>query len=65
MAIFLDRGLFFDFAEISLAPTPALTVSLVLVSIYPPTHPTGKVTGKHGRAKEAKQKLSVYIRRVQ
>ena len=52
MAIFLDRGLFFDFAEPSLAPTPALAEAELSLSfnlsnhpsIHPPTRP-GKLQG--------------------
>ena len=68
MAIFLDQVLFFDFAELNLAPTPALAEadlsSCFNLSNHPsinqPTHPTGKVTEKVDRAKEA-----VYIKKVQ
>ena len=69
MAIFFDWGLFFNFAELSPAPTPALAETELSFSFdlsnNPPTHPPRKVTGKLSRAKEAKQKLSVYIRRTQ
>ena len=66
MTIILDKGFFFDFAYLSLAPTPVLTYptthfQLIQPPTHPNAHPTGKVTGKLGRAKEAKQKaISLY-----
>ena len=65
----LRPGLVFDFAQLRLALTPALAEAdhsfSFNLSNHPPIHPTGKLTGKLGRVKEAKQKLTVYIRRVQ
>ena len=69
MAIFLNGGLFFDFAELSLAPTASLGEADLSFSFnlsnHPPIYQTGKLAGKLGRKKEAKPELSVYIRRVQ
>ena len=72
MTIILDKGFFFDFAYLSLAPTPVLAEAYLNFSFnlsnHPPTlMPTqpGKLQGSSVEQKKLSKKLSVYIRRVQ